>query len=60
MHSIDSLMSAMDAKIKKAHENLSHGCIDDVIMEEIEILSEILQKYVKFKKKLKSLNTDID
>jgi len=50
----------MDEKIKKVHEKLSQGECDYITMEEIDILSKIIQKYITFKKKLKSINMDID
>lgn len=53
-------MNAIDKKIKKARDNLSQGIHDPVIMEEIDLMSEILTDYIIFEDKLRESNMDID
>ena len=60
MHTIDTLMSAMDKKIKQARDDLSHGFHDPLTMEEIDIISNILHKYISYENVLKQSNMDVD
>jgi hypothetical protein len=60
MHTRQTLMMAMDAKIKQARSHLSHGFHDPAIMEEIEHLSCILKTYIGFENVLLDSNLDID
>lgn len=53
-------MSAMDKKIKQARDNLSHGFHDPLTMEEIDIISNILHKYISYENVLKRSNMDVD
>jgi hypothetical protein len=60
MHTRQTLMMAMDAKIKKARAHLSHGFHDPAIMEDIACLSDILKTYTLFENVLFKSNMDID
>jgi hypothetical protein len=60
MHTRQTLMMSMDAKIKKARAHLSHGFHDPQIMEEIDHLSTILKLYIQFEDILIDSNMDID
>jgi hypothetical protein len=60
MHNRQTLMMAMEAKIRKARAHLSHGFHDPVIMIEIQYLSDILKTYIGFENVLFDTNLDID
>lgn len=53
-------MNVMDKKIKHARDNLSHGFHDPLTMEEIDIISNILHKYISYENVLKRSNMDVD
>lgn len=53
-------MNAMDTKIKQARDNLSRGLHDPLTMEEIDIISGILHKYISYENVLKRSNMDVD
>ena len=53
-------MSSLQKKINKARENLSQGFHDPVIMEEIDILSDIISKCIFFEYSLLKEAQDID